>query len=156
MNSDGKPSFDWVALTSEAEQHGPGNLYLCLKQYAAWFHAYRGGFTLNDYPPEVLSYLRKVYAPTGKRGRPSTPAWAHAVYRDCYEEARLLLSVTKSIPEGVIVEANGMTRKVLDKPSDLALDVVARLMDKNEETARDAVFPERKTKQRSKRIKHNE
>lgn len=141
---------DWAAIVDRAKTNGPGELLHELKKYRAWFDAYAGGFKADDYPPEVIAYLRELHAPTGKRGRPKTSDWTKAVARDAYDTIRQLLEVTKRI-EGREVDATGNEYPVTGKPSDLAVAEVGGMMHRSEGAALDVIFPERKARQRAKR-----
>ncbi|MBL8419312.1 MAG: hypothetical protein JNK92_01635 [Dechloromonas sp.] len=148
--TDGQPTPDWSAIMARAKGNGPGELLHELKRLGAWFDAYKGGFRPEHYPPEVLDYLLELRAPTGKRGRPRTTEWEHTLYRDTYEFQRRLFAITKQV-DGREVDAAGNEYPVTGKPSDLAVAEVARMMHRSEGAALDAIFPERKARQRTKK-----
>ena len=149
------PLFDWVGLVERAKLSGPGELHHSLKQYAAWFQAYAGGFSVEQYPPVVIEYLKYISAPTGKRGRPKTNDWEKQVYRDSYETRRQLIEITKH-SDGREIDEHGNSWPVTGKPSDLAVGEVANDMKRSHGAALDAIFPERKNKQRLKTKKKPE
>jgi hypothetical protein len=141
------PLFDWGCLVERAKLDGPSDLYYSLKQYAAWFHAYAGGFSVEQYPPAVIEYLKYINLPTGKRGRPKTSDWARLVFQDSYETRRQLIEITKNA-DGREIDEHGNSWPVTEKPSDLAVGEVANDMNRSHGAALDAIFPERKNKQR--------
>ena len=140
---------DWAALVARARDSGPGELLHELIAYRVWFDTYAGGFKAENYPPEVMAYLRELHAPTGKRGRPKTTEWTKSVARHSYETIRQLLEVTKRV-DGREIDAAGNEYPVTGKPSDLAVAEVARMMHRSEGAALDNIFPERKARQRTK------
>lgn len=152
--ADKRPVFDWDELIARAKLNGPAELYHALKQYAAWFQTYRGGFKQADYPLSVMDYLNGLIKPTGKRGRPQLTEWAKLVYRDSYEHRRLMFKITKLI-NGKIIDEFGNKWPVTEKPSALAIIDVANDMQRSVGAATDAINPERKEKYRTKRMKLN-
>lgn len=148
--TNGPAAPDWAAIIARAKDNGPGELLHELMVYRAWFDAYAGGFKAEHYPPEFLAYLRDLHAPTGKRGRPKTSEWAKAVARRSYETIRQQMEITKRVG-GKEGDAKGHEYPVTERPSDLAVAAVADMMNRSEGAALDAIFPERKARQRAKK-----
>lgn len=104
---------DWAALVARARDSGPGELLHELIAYRVWFDTYAGGFKAENYPPEVMAYLRELHAPTGKRGRPKPrsgrsllPVIVTKPFGNC-SRSRSALTAGKSTPQGMNTRSLG-------------------------------------------------